>query len=874
MKTVCVFLIIFLLSCSLSAEEIQIKEEAPVPQKTEEILRIEREKESEEASTLERLFSARYRGVHLQQFGYEVFDVEEPVPPPVAPVDEDYLLGPGDQLILYLWGDPVEILELESTYVLEVDREGRVFTPYTGPLYVAGKRLKDLKEELTGLLSRKFRKFKMDLSLSKPRTFTVWVTGAVRKPGPVPAQGTFTFLDVLIMAGGVSKEGSLRSILLRRKGGSGEERRIIDLYDLLLHGRSPDVKVRDGDVIHVPPVGEAVGVAGAVKRPAIYELKGETSLAELLKMAGGTLPSAYSLGVKILRYEEDRVVVYESSLREEDLRRTVLRDGDLVVVEEVYSETVRGAVRLEGFVAYPGNYSLRNTKTLGDLLRKAGLLPDTNMHYAELIRREPPDYTPEVVHFSPLRVLEGSEDITLQDYDTVRLYPRWVNPPIQVSGEVESPAVVPYYEGITLLDVLRNVTLRGSPRELKVLIYRSVGNLPPRPPAEETNEDTDEEGTEEDHYETHGFAELIEDMTARELLDLKARLQEELDYLRTLKEDANGDALSARERELKIQLAQIERKLKGYGELSGVFASVYLFDLLTRGEGNVELQPGDRVVVKRTEATEKDKTVTILGEVRRPGIYRLEEDMTLYDLIVKAGGYTPRAYPKGLIFIRRSARKLQEEHLEAALAALEESLAGHEEGITLMGAAPEERQALELTLRKQRQLLNLIKTRAKLGLGRIALEVPERLEELKESTSNIPLEDGDYVYIPPRPSYVLVIGGVYNQISLPYVKGKPLSFYLEQVGGLTEEADLDNIYVIKANGRVISRRNYDRTLTFEWRESRLYFARDFLSMPLEEGDTVVVPTKLRVPTMWRPLVRDVVQIIFQAISTAVLARRL
>ncbi len=193
-------IIILLFSFPLSAEEIHSKEEAPVPQETGEILRIEQEKESEEASTLERLFSARYRGVHLQQFGYEVFDVEEPVPPPVAPVDEDYLLGPGDQLILYLWGDPVEILELKSTYVLEVDREGRVFTPYTGPLYAAGKRLKDLKEELTGLLSRKFRKFKVDLSLSKPRTFTVWVTGAVRKPGPVPTHGTFTLLDVLIMA--------------------------------------------------------------------------------------------------------------------------------------------------------------------------------------------------------------------------------------------------------------------------------------------------------------------------------------------------------------------------------------------------------------------------------------------------------------------------------------------------------------------------------------------------------------------------------------------------------------------------------------------------------------------------------------------------
>ncbi len=804
-------------------------------------------------SPVEALYAERFRGVQLRQFGYDIFSAPLPATAPVVPVDDRYLLGPGDQLVLYLWGDPVEILNLESVYTVEVDREGKIFLPYTGILHVHGKTLNELKDALRESLARKFRRFRVEVSVRKLRSFPVYVAGAVEKPGVVFAQGTHTVFDVLLMAGGIRKEGSLRRVTLTRRGSAGEEKVVVDLYDLLIYGRTIDVRVRDGDLIYVPPVGRTAGVVGAVKRPAIYELRGEVSLSELISLAGGVLPSAHSV-VKILRYEEGSVKVYESTL--DNLQGVTVHDGDLVIVEEVH-RIVRGAVRVEGHVAYPGSYALADTKSLRELISKVKLLPDTNMHHAELIRREPPDYTPSVVPFSPISVLEGKEDIPLKDMDTVRFYPRWINPPIQVSGEVEEPVVVPYYDGVTLLDVLRDLRFTDEIVKLKAVVYRSV------------------EGSFRDTPEGVSVSRgLPARLTLKDLVDLRLRLEEELAYVQRLRKGTDSEELEVRERELKLRLAEIERRLKGYGELGGVFTSVYLFDLLVRGVGNVGLLPGDRVVVKRTEAAEKDRRVTILGEVRRPGIYRLERGMTLYDLIVRAGGYTPDAYPKGLIFIRESAKQLQQEHIETALATLEESLLRDEEGLALAGASPEEKQALELTLRKQRRLLSLIRTRAKLGLGRIALDVPEDLEKLKDSPSNIPLEDGDYVYVPSRPSYVLVIGGVYNQISLPYVEGKPLSFYLEQVGGLTEEADLENVYVIKANGRVVSKRGYSRPLSFEWRDRKLYFARDFLSMPLEEGDTVVVPTKLRVPTMWRPLVRDITQIIFQTLATAVLAKRL
>ncbi len=782
-----------------------------------------------ELSEIEKLYLDRYKDDRLRQFGYEIFSSVGTYAP--APVGDSYILGPGDQIVIYFWGDPVDVLGLESLYTLEIDREGKVFIPSVGILYAWGKTVADLKKELTSRLSTKFRRFNVDVSVGKLRTFPVYVSGFVKKPGVVRAVGTNTVLDVLALAGGVSKNGTLRNIQLKRKTSKGIETINIDLYDLLIKGEPLDIKVRDGDVIHVPPIGRTAGVAGSVKRPAIYELKDEKTAGELIELAGGFLPSVYSRTVRVLRYEQDEMIVHESRISS-DLKNMNVKDGDLIIITSISAKTPPKSIKVEGFIAYPGQYSLDKTKTLKDLLNKVGILPDTNLYYGEIVRRNEPDYEPNIISFAPLDVIEGEFNIDLKHLDIVRFFPKWVYEPIQVSGEVKIPRIVPYYKGITLLDVLREVELKYESRYLKAEIYRQKA-------PEAVGEFLIEGGKEE-----------------------------------KLKEEENQDNSDTSLKKNNDEKGKVKNERKQTNNLISSIETVYLYELLNRGEGNVELSPGDRIVIRKTEPTEKDKSVTILGEVNKPGIYRLKEGMTLYDLILEAGGYTEKAYPKGLIFIRESAKKMQEEHIRIALTALEENLARSEEGLNLAGSSGEERVALELTLRKQRQLLSIIKQKAKLGLGRIALDVPDTLEELKNSESNIPLEDGDYIYVPSEPNYILVLGDVYNQISIPYVEGKPLSYYLQQVGGPGKDADLDNIYVIKANGRVISRRNFDRFFNFSWEDGKLYFGTDFMSMPLDQGDTIVVPAEIKVPVMWRPLIRDVVQIIFQAISTAVLAKRL
>ncbi|MDQ7038280.1 MAG: SLBB domain-containing protein [Aquificota bacterium] len=745
-------------------EEVRKEEPTPEPVVPEE------KKQEEGPSRIEKIYISRLgEGERIRQFGYDIFrEVTYPSP---LPVGSEYILGPGDELVVYLWGDPVDILGLDSLYELTVDREGRVFIPSIGSVYVWGRTVGEFKTALRELLSRRFKRFRVDVSVGRLRSFPVYVFGFVKRPGPVTATGTDTVIEVLARAGGVLKEGSLRNITIRRGGREIK----VDLYRFLLEGEPVNVRVKDGDVVYVPPIGKTAAVWGAVKRPGIYEFVEGEGVEDLFRFAGGFVPSAYTKAITVIRYEDNTLKVLEMSPGGE----FSLRDGDLIVVRDVYEEMVFGKVKVEGFVSYPGVYSLTETKTVGELLKKVGLLPETNLYYAEIHRKEPPDFRERIVVFAPIDVLEGREDLELRDLDTVRFFPKWVYRPVEVSGEVESPAVIPYYEGITLLDVLREVKLKGKPRELKATVF-----------------------------------------TGQE-----------------------------------------------------VAFSVYIYDLLVKGKGNTELNPGDRVVIERTGVHEKGPSVTVLGEVKRPGVYRLEEGMTLYELLVKAGGYTERAFPQGLILIRESVRQLQESQLEVSLSLLEESLLRDEETAEA-GVSPEEREAFRVAVRRYRELLRVIRSRAKIGLGRISLDVPSDLEKLKESPANVPLEDGDYIYVPPRPGYVLILGDVYNQVALPYEEGKTLADYLEAVGGPGKDADLENVYVIKANGRVVSRRNYRRFLTFRWERNRLYFGRDFMDMVLEEGDTVVIPTKFRVPTQWRPLIRDVVQIIFQAISTAVLAKRL
>ncbi len=711
------------------------------------------------------------------------------------------------------------------------------------------------------------------------KEFTVYVTGYVKKPGPVIVTEVNTVIDAITLAGGVRKNGSLRNIILKRKEGGKIKEIKIDLYKLLIEGEPVNVNLKPDDIILVGSIGRVVGIAGSVKRPAIYELKDEKKLKEVIKLAGDLRPSAYRYSVEIIRYEGNKLKLVEGNLNDESFLNTSIKDGDLIFIKKI-APVITNIVKIEGHVMYPGSYSIEVTPTMKHLLEKAGLYVDTNLYYGELIRKRKGRH-PIYETFIPKDILDGREDIKLKPFDVVRLYKVGVVKGIDLNkfknavilkGHIKYPGVYAIKENTKLSELLTEDILL-----LDTNLYYGEIIRKEKPESE---------------YEIINFAPQ-DILSGKKDIKLKGRdtivfypkwvygpikISGEVENPRLIPY-YKGIRLLDILMDTKLKDSPYWLKAEVYREEENAgqrkLISIYLYDLLIKGDEskNIELAPGDSILIRRIGKREKVKKITVLGEVENPGVYEYKEGMTLYDILKKAGGFTKNAYPKGLILIRESAKKLQEQQLRATLLSLEEHILKTEENVGLI----EDQQSvnlLKITLEKYKRMLEIMKHKAQIGLGRISLDIPDNLEDLKNSPSNITLEDGDYIYVPSKPRYVLVLGEVYNQISLPYIPGKTVGYYVNLVGGLKENAKEEDIYIIKANGRVISNRQLKSETNLTWENRKLYVKRDIMEIPVEEGDTIVIPSEVKIPVMWRPLIRDVVQIIFQAISTAVLAKRL
>jgi len=308
------------------------------------------------SSPLESMFAGMASGLgtpaqELTQFGYSLF--EKPTAPSLASIGDDYVLGPGDSLVLYLWGDPVDIKEISASYPLSVDRNGNIFLPPAGQIAVWGQDLATVRTVIKSMLDRRYKKLEMSLTLATLRQFPVFVSGYAGNPGTVLASGADTILTVLSRAGGIKKTGSLRNVILTRQAKGTAEKLEIDFYDSLMKGVPIDLRIREGDSLFVPGIGPVVALGGELKRPGIYELKGDTSIAAALGLAGGSLPSARSGGVTLVRFSESGKGLVSGDLSNVSFSSTLASDGDFVYFGKV-TELLVGQTQLSGPVKYPG----------------------------------------------------------------------------------------------------------------------------------------------------------------------------------------------------------------------------------------------------------------------------------------------------------------------------------------------------------------------------------------------------------------------------------------------------------------------------------------------------------------------------------------
>jgi protein involved in polysaccharide export with SLBB domain len=397
----------------------------------------------------------------LERFGAALFrnsvaaaSDKTPVDIPVGP---DYVIGPGDELVVEYWGNS------SQRFQVTVDREGRVVVPEAGAVVVAGRSLGEAQQSIERLLTRQLRGISVDVTMGKLRNIRVYVVGDVKNPGAYDISALSTCLSALIAAGGPTEAGSYRTVKHYRGQKLLEE---VDLYDLMLKGvGATEVHIGSGDSILVPPAGPQVTIAGSVRRPGIYELRHEVSLDQVLELAGGVPVSGELTNLKLERIQaHQRKEMLSVNLppddpptSEEAFKRVEIKDGDAITIAPILPYSNR-TVYLQGHVFRPGKYPYNDGTKVTDLVGSfSDLLPEA-ADQAEIVRLRPPDYSPQVIRFNLREVLDKRAPApTLQPFDTVRVFGRYDAdaPKVAIYGEVLRPGEYPLSDGMSAADLLR-----------------------------------------------------------------------------------------------------------------------------------------------------------------------------------------------------------------------------------------------------------------------------------------------------------------------------------------------------------------------------------------------------------------------------------
>ena len=373
-----------------------------------------------------------------------------------VPAGPDYVVGPGDTLTVAIWGG------ISQSLTRTIDRDGKLSLPDAGPVQVAGLTLERTQAVIVDALKVQYRSVQVAVTVARLRSIRVYVVGDVQRPGAFDISSLSTPLNALFAAGGPTSVGSLRVVRHYR------DRQLLgefDLYDFLLHGVQNEDRLQSGDTIAVPPAGPQIAVYGAVKRPAIYELKDETTLAAVLEDAGGVTVSAELSHIVIDRIDANRQrqtvsLDLPAGSSAEAARAAIaafaIHDGDRVHVSAIlpYSQRV---VYMEGHVVRPGRQPYRDGMRLSDVLHSyQDLLPEP-ADRGEIVRLMPPDLHPETIDFNVADVLIGNSNYTLEPFDTVRVLGRYEAdaPKVAIGGEVLRPGSYALSHGMTVAQLVR-----------------------------------------------------------------------------------------------------------------------------------------------------------------------------------------------------------------------------------------------------------------------------------------------------------------------------------------------------------------------------------------------------------------------------------
>ena len=805
-----------------------------------------------------------------ERFGLAVFRDSTPSNqfiPMDLPVGPNYVLGPGDELSIDLWGS------VSTRLFRVVDRTGRVALPEVGPVEVSGQTLGQVQRTMQQLLRTQFRNISVDVSVARLRTVRVYVVGDVERPGAYDVSSLSTPLNAEFAAGGPTRNGSMRVVQHWR---DGKLLQTVDIYDLLLHGVTSNIiPLSDGDTVRIPIVGPQVTVEGMVRRPDIYELRKEDNLARVIALAGGILPAATLKHIEVQRLvaHQKRTMLSlnipdtaSPAMVERQLAAFRVQNGDIVHVFPMAPYN-QDAIYLEGHVLRPGKYAYQPGMRVTNLIRSYQALLPQPSNYAEIVRLQPPDFHPVVESFNLAEALKDPASAPkLDPMDTVRIFSRYDFqdvPTVSVGGAVRQPGLYRTSGRVHLRDALElagGVSPDANMGSVQVFHYLPNSQMQvisvnlakvmandPRDNFLLGSRDTvlvHQNLARSDPATVYVEGEVAH--PGRYPLAVNMRVS---DLIRV----AGGLRRSADRKD-----ADLTRyDWLGQGQISGKHVEIALAKALDdKPSADLTLRNGDVLTVRQVEGWDNlGASVEIRGEVKHPGRYGIKPGETLSSVLEQAGGFTSQAYPYGALLERNDVRQIQMRSYENLIERLRESQNNVQMKLQTV-TDQDQKLALQAGYEQGQTTLHTLVDNP--PIGRVVIHISRNIRHWARSPEDIEMRAGDVLIIPKRPSSIMVEGQVYSSTAVAFEPGRSAKWYLRQAGGATTLANKKAIFVIRADGSVVGSRGFS------------LFSGNPLDATLYPGDTVVVPEKpMAGPPEWKNIFQTA-QVLSSIVTSAVL----
>ena len=733
---------------------------------------------------------------HSDIYGHDYFTSKglSIIPSYNAPAPASYVLGPGDEVIIDLWGTTF------SHLLATLGNDGAINVDNLGPVYLNGLNIKNAEKLLRSELGRIFSGLREDgtgdtimrLSVGKIKGVGISILGEVVTPGMYTIPSLSSITSAIFMAGGVRETGSVRNINLYR---NGKKVSTFDLYDFIFKGKfNENLRLQDNDLITVDAYDNIITIEGAVVRPMRYELKKGQTVQELLDYARGFSTHADRSKVHVVR-RNTSATGQAYDVPSGQFGSFKLEDGDVVTVRS-NPDLYDNRVSISGPVMYPGSYAISsNLKDVASLIRTAGGLREGAYELRGQITRLDEKRLPVFISFDLQKVLKGEEYIELVREDQVKLFAEEEfiqSDSVSIAGHVMEPGTFKFSEGMTVADVI--LLARG----LREDVLTDRGQI-----------------SRQDH---NGVPVIVsfnvtDALEGRNNVKLMRNDRIRIYSLRELQEDAtitingqvqNPGTFTYREGMTLEDVILMARGFSNGADKTNIQISsrggrergtVEMYNLEEKPEViHMTLKPYDIISVRRLTYFRPQTHVTIEGEVMSPGTYIIDKpEVRLSDVFADCGGFTDEAW----IYGARLTRVLTSEEIERQRLA-----------VMIANQNLEGRDTIDL---------NALTDRYNIGIDlKKALDHPG-------SKADVVLRAGDIVNVPQMNNTVNVAGAVFYPNTVNYDKTFSWRDYIRQAGGFSHNARPKKTYAIFMNGKVATRR-YGR-------------------IKIEPGAEIVVPEK-------------------------------